>query len=333
VSTNRTAPDLISVVEAAYNVDVPESEWLRAIVEALRPTLEDGLGMFAYLYDTSERPFRVHSLMHDTPVDANGVAMLTAEVNDEYVRKSWRSPSVAMASETEGYSDHPAVHEVFFPHGIQDVFTINARDDVGVGAWIGAPLRKLMVMNEDVRARWTRVAAHVRAALRLRLRLAGKGTDGDGTNGKAEAVLRPNGTIEHLEGDASSAKAALRQAVLGMRSARGELRGDPDRALPAWRALVKARWSLVDDFESGGEHYIVARANSVASSGLGLLSSREAQVVACLANGLTNKEAAYELGISDSTVRVLVVRASQKLKVSGREALIAAYRAEALREG
>ncbi|MEZ0312323.1 MAG: LuxR C-terminal-related transcriptional regulator [Myxococcota bacterium] len=332
MSTSRGSPDLVSVVEAAYRVDAPNHAWLTGLVDAIRPALDDGLGMFAYLYDTLERPFRVHDLMHDTPVDATGVAMLTAEVNDEYVRKSWRAPSVAMASETEGFSEHPAVQGVFFPVGIHDVFAINARDDVGVGAWIGAPRRKLMVMNEDVRARWTRVAAHVRAALRLRMRL-GKASDSDSDGAKAEAVLRPDGKIEHLEGDASSAKAALREAVLGMRRARGELRGDPDRALPSWRALVKARWSLIDDFETGGEHFIVARANSVSSSGLGLLSAREAQVVACLANGLSNKETAYELGISDSTVRVLVVRASQKLKVSGRDALIAAYRAESVKGG
>ena len=323
----------MSVVEAAYRVDAPSAAWLRGLVDAMRPSLEDGLGMFAYLYDTSERPFRVHDLMHDTPVDANGVAMLTADVNDEYVRKSWRSPSVAMASETEGYSEHPAVQEVFFPVGIRDVFTINARDEVGVGAWIGAPLKALARMDEAMRERWGRVAAHIRAALRLRLRLAGRPADKNGVDAKSEAVLRADGDVLHLEGEARSAKAALRAAVLGMRRARGDLRGNPDEALPAWRALVKARWSLVDDFEAGGEHYVVARANSVVSSGLGLLSGREAQVVACLANGLSNKETAYELGISDSTVRVLVVRASQKLKVSGRNALIAAYRAEALKGG
>ena len=188
-------------------------------------------------------------------------------------------------------------------------------------------------MDEGVRVRWGRVVAHVRAALRLRLRLTNGTARAAVDPAKSEAVLRPDGEALHLEGEARSAKAALREAVLGMQRARGVLRGDPDQALPMWRALVKARWSLLDELEAGGERFVVARANIVVFSGLGALSGREGQVVACIANGLSNKETAYELGISDSTVRVLVARASQKLEVSGRDALIAAYRAEALKGG
>lgn len=321
-------------MEAAYDVDSNDHTWLTGVVNAMRPAVEDGLGMAAYLYDTTERPFRVHNLMHDTPVSEEGVAALTNEINDDYVRRSWRAPVVALASETEGFSEHPGVREVFNPVGIHDLFVINARDDVGIGAWIGAPLSRLAALDDELRGRWGRVAAHVRAALRLRLRLAAqRPSNDDGANAKTEAVLKVDGKIEHLEGEAMSAKAALREAVLTMQRARTELRHDADKALPAWRALVKARWSLIDDFHENGQHFVVARANSVASVGLGLLSSREAQVVACLANGLSNKEAAYELGISDSTVRVLVVRASQKLRVSGRDALIEAYRAEVVKGG
>jgi DNA-binding CsgD family transcriptional regulator len=43
--------------------------------------------------------------------------------------------------------------------------------------------------------------------------------------------------------------------------------------------------------------------------------------------GHTNKVIAYELGLSASTVRVLLTRASRKLGVSGRQRLIERYRA------
>ena len=61
--------DIVGAIEAAYAIDLPDPAWLAGLVEAVRPSLEDGLGMGAYLYDTFERPFRVHNLMHDTPVD------------------------------------------------------------------------------------------------------------------------------------------------------------------------------------------------------------------------------------------------------------------------
>ncbi len=46
--------------------------------------------------------------------------------------------------------------------------------------------------------------------------------------------------------------------------------------------------------------------------------------------GYTNKETAYELGLSHSTVRVLVARAGAKLAVTSREDLVAHYRRAAL---
>jgi RNA polymerase sigma factor (sigma-70 family) len=44
------------------------------------------------------------------------------------------------------------------------------------------------------------------------------------------------------------------------------------------------------------------------------LSNRERQIIELLAGGLTGKEVAFELGIADSTVRVLHARARKKLQ-------------------
>jgi DNA-binding NarL/FixJ family response regulator len=46
---------------------------------------------------------------------------------------------------------------------------------------------------------------------------------------------------------------------------------------------------------------------------LGPLSPRERQITALIDNGLTSKEVAFELGLSDATVRVLISRAMRKL--------------------
>jgi DNA-binding NarL/FixJ family response regulator len=43
------------------------------------------------------------------------------------------------------------------------------------------------------------------------------------------------------------------------------------------------------------------------------LSPREHQITQLIDGGLTSKEVAYELGLSDATVRVLISRAMRKL--------------------
>ncbi|MCW5834251.1 MAG: LuxR family transcriptional regulator [Labilithrix sp.] len=324
-------PDLVSVLEAAYAVDRPEREWLQGLIDAIRPSVDAGLGIAAYVYDTNDRPFRVKSLLVDgCPVDEAGIAMLNHESNDSFVRDSWIARSAMMASETPGYANHPGVRGVLHPAGIRDIMVVNAIDPIGVGCWIGAPLPQLSTLEGTERERWNRVAAHLRSSLRLRLRLAARETSEEVGPAEAEAILTPAGKVEHLERAAEPERDALRDAALGIVRARTEYRSEPERSLPSWKAMVRARWTLVDEFRRDGEHYIVARVNAMTTKPMSRLSERERQVVACLSMGQTNKEAAYELGLSHSTVRVLVARAFAKLGVDTRAALVAKYRQDSL---
>jgi DNA-binding NarL/FixJ family response regulator len=75
--------------------------------------------------------------------------------------------------------------------------------------------------------------------------------------------------------------------------------------------------------DGGSEvEHIVVHDSPLPVKDLGVLTHRERQVVACLARGYSTKEVGFALGIADATVRVLLARASSKLGVRSREALL-----------
>lgn len=70
-----------------------------------------------------------------------------------------------------------------------------------------------------------------------------------------------------------------------------------------------ARVGAFTQLDVGGQCYLVVRANEQKAR----LSSREQQAVDFVSAGRTQKEAAFEMGIAASTLRVLLHRAMKKL--------------------
>ena len=91
------------------------------------------------------------------------------------------------------------------------------------------------------------------------------------------------------------------------------------------QTLIDRRWTIVDHHERDGRHYLVVVGDR--ATGIELLSPRELQVLAAAAAGQTTKVIAFELGLSDSTVRVLLARTAKKLGVKKRADMVALYRA------
>lgn len=114
----------------------------------------------------------------------------------------------------------------------------------------------------------------------------------------AEAIFSPEGSCRHAAGAAeeASAREVLRDAV---------------RRLEAWRAghvagsreaLIAGRWSLVERFESDGKRFIVAYRNPDGVLDPRRLSQRERDVAVRIAQGMSQKAIAAELGIRAATV-------------------------------
>ena len=77
-------------------------------------------------------------------------------------------------------------------------------------------------------------------------------------------------------------------------------------------------WSLIDRFDNDGRHFMVARRNEPHALDPRRLAKREWQVAILCATGASNKQIAYELGISESTVGTHISRAMRKLGCKNR---------------
>ncbi len=87
-----------------------------------------------------------------------------------------------------------------------------------------------------------------------------------------------------------------------------------------WRGVLARRWAYVDQFDASGDRYLIARL--VDRDPLALLTVREREVVEQATRGHTNKVIAYEVGLTSSTVGVLLHRAAKKLGAQSREELL-----------
>jgi DNA-binding CsgD family transcriptional regulator len=312
----------LEIVEAIYREEKSERAWIDGILEAARPALDRGCGLVGFPFEANASGVFVswvRVLGTSAGVSPALVKAVMATARDDVqVSQAYRATICATGSE-HGLTLKPGF-ELLRRKGVHDALAINGFDTAGHGVYFGPLLARETALDSAFRARFSRVAAHLGVGLRYR-RLA-KAT------ARAEAVFDPGAKLLHAEGAATTrtARSALKNAVVAIDRARGrQRRTDPDRALAAWQGLVDARWSLVDQFESDGKRYVVARENEPLAVPFAALSKRERQIVGYVALGHASKLIAYELGISHSTVRVLVHRAMRKLRVKGRRGLAEAF--------
>jgi DNA-binding CsgD family transcriptional regulator len=318
--------DILSLVEAAYDVERAEPDWIDGLLAAAEPMLNGGMGLGGYLYDSSTMPMKTWGLASRAGLPIEALEMGCATFSDDYRRANWLVRRFGTLMQFPELIPHVEGVDLFAAMGIRDVVALNALDHTGIGFWIAAPQPAVWELTPEKDERWSRVALHIAASVRLRARLA---RANQAPTRHAEAVISANGKIEDARGDAETrvARERLREAALAIDRARGSLRHrDADAALQGWPALIRGRWTLVDHFESDGKRYILAHTNAAAPPAPTSLSAREREVLERALLGRENKLIGYELGLADSTVRVLMSRAATKLGVRTRAEAIDAYR-------
>lgn len=314
--------DVVSVVEAAYDLAGDLRGWLAGLGAAARPLLDDGLGLLAYTVDRR----RASEDWLDDPV-AIGADAAFAKALVEVHRH--RPPAVRVRPYIGATSVHTA-SEIFAPRGgaalvreagaraaarfgVADVLRIAAWADPWFGCVLAVPLGRTSRVDRSRARRWSRVAAHVGAALRLRRALS-----------STDAVLTTDGRIHHASQRLSrTARELLRVAVVERERASARLRrSDPDQVLASWRALVAGRWSLVDRFERDGRRYVVAMADPALANDPRGWTAQECAVAPLVARCASNKLIAAELGIAEGTAAAHVASLRRKTGARARAVLV-----------
>lgn len=319
--------DPLRVLEVAYQLESTNEEWLKSVAEAVRPHLDDSFGLAAFEFvRTGDEPPTILQSQHlwmPEPLAAVYPRMFASMPPELRVRPFTLGPCVSgseMMNMKAEFADLPQMKSGLQKFGMFDSVWITATDPMGRGCGFHAGRKAIGWTKPAEKRTWGQLAAHLASALRLRYRVR----EGE-TRAPLAAVFDPSGKLHEATGEAQEAEArgTLRDAVLKIEKARGPQRHEaPTTALGSWQALVAGKWSLVDQVELDGRRYIVARENEPRAPGPSALSPREKQVLGYARLGHHDKLIAYELGITDSTVRVLMGRAKSKLGVKTRAELL-----------
>lgn len=322
---------LLDCLAASYRFDLDDAAYVHNLAEQAAPLLDGGLGVLVYTYDAHDpaRPVIDH-FATSKRFDPRWLRPYYAAVEAAGQKgpphptgfEAWRHMVCGQASRVRKMRPFLPL----FAHigGARDTFALNALDASGRGLWLGAPLPKATQVPAERVALFTRLAAHLTSALRLR-------RSAPSSKPRAAAILSPSGALLGADGEEDGAvveaREELRRATLAFDEARTKKsRGDVELATRRWRPLVLSRWSLLDDFDSDGRRFVVAVENaSPTRPPRRDLSLREHQVMTQAHLGHTDKVIAYELGLSTSTVRVLLHRATKKLGAATRREAMARF--------
>lgn len=311
---------VVDVVEACYSLQQDEQAWLDHLLEAAKPGLDQGLGVFAFTYrllpggqvEGGVRRSIDAQLDLDSVIDYLGWS--TRDVNQKgFPPVPWFGPGTKLTGALEADDE---LKRLVVDVGVRENWGLVAPCAPDRGLVVAAGRPAIGSPPRRMTYAWLRVAIHVSTALRLRRTLEAAGSLGDPLAG-ADAVLDPDGRVQHASGGACprAARDVLREAVRRIDRARGVDRED---GVDLWQGLVDGRWTLLDHFDSDGRRFLVARRNDPRFGRPLKLTQRERQVLALAAAGQANKLIGYTLGITGSSVASALADAMAKLGLHAR---------------
>ncbi len=331
--------DVIQAIEACYaGAHEPDAVWLKAVLDSLRSLGADDGYAEVFRFDAEGRRIVECRVMGRAPLEAMfaDIDEFAASAPRAEVREHWAPvPPIdyALARAARAGSGTQALvarntasfrlHFGSSPY--RDAVGIFSGDTDGrtVQISFGIPKASPARLPRRTMHQLTHFSAHLTAAARLRNALYGD-------QHPTEAVLDSGGRIVDAEGLAATkeVRERLSEAARRIERARGRLRrAHPDEALQLWQGLVDGTWSLVEQCESNGKRFIVARRNAPGVRDPKALTLAERSVLAFAAMGYQNKYIAYSLGYSPTAVVTRLRSAQRKLGLASRAELIAWFAA------
>ena len=320
--------DWITLLEACYSLDGDDPAWLARLVGCAAQQQWPGRTAVAFTFDLHASGLVMKDLqVHGPPEVHAHVRAAMQGASARGIDTLYRSNVVVGTMSELIFSripDDQAMFREATAGTVADVLGVVAHSGTGRGVVLNAVLDASRRSTPTERRRWTRCAAHIGAALRLRALGQGLALDA----APVEAIFDGGGKLHDARDGAAArtARETLRQAVRQVDQARTAVgRRDADAALEAWEGLVRGRWSLVDRFDSDGRRFVVAVRNDPLHPDPRGLSPRERQVAEYVGLGRSAKEIGYLLGVCAASVENSTRRAQAKLGLGSRVELTAFF--------
>jgi DNA-binding NarL/FixJ family response regulator len=312
----------VGFLEAVFALEIDDRQWLEHVLSALGALCGAENQYRGFFYDASEI---ARLKLWNVCVPGNSAelepafALFQGCATPELVTKAFRSLPISSLRRHALPHMAPVLAELE-KSGWGDVFVINGLDPSGLGCMllVTCKAREFSPSSAEL-AVFRRLAANLASAFRCRRRLS------------SLSPAAPNQASDRAHAPASEpplanvidlARAQLR-TLPPVADTRKTKRDNSRSTLNFSHPSSRARLTLVHTFEESGRRYIVARENDAATQGIAALTEREREIVEHATHGFTNKQIAYNLGISNATVRVLMARAANRIGVRTRRELLA----------
>src|SRR5437867_12312501 len=100
----RRGTDIVRIVEAAYEVESPDTEWLTRLIDSARPVLDAGLGVAAFLFDLSKHPIETWNVQSQCVLSSEDITRIVSSLDAGYAAGARLVPC-CVASEIPGYDN------------------------------------------------------------------------------------------------------------------------------------------------------------------------------------------------------------------------------------
>lgn len=321
----------LRAVETAYRIDLPADEWLQCMADSVLQLAGAGEDIVAFLFDASRDsvpvdlgplsaigpgapPLREHSRRFHERMTGSTYRLIfprpgRPSINGpvtEHLRRLRLEPA-----------EFPPLLDLLKRLAVPELWSLWATVDGREGVGFVQPLREPGRQEVRPRGWWDRLGTHIAAGYRARRALAGTSP-----LETAAGVFRPDGTPVRVTKAHELHIDAWRRILRAIDRARAaEFRNAEGDILDIWNGIIDGRWSLFDHIDTDGRRYVVLVETGEPTPSERQLSSRESEVCLLAAEGLANKEIAYELGVSLSSVATLLRRGLEKLGISDRRRL------------